>query len=284
MLVLPVDSSYDQRFTVQLGDDRYVVEARWNERGKIWTLDLTRDIDQQLLIAGVPVLAGQDILAPYALGRGGLIVTDLGLRNSDPGPDDFGDRVIVTWLSNDELAALDAALKAANLPSTIATGAPPPLIVSTPGAGAGGGAGSGVGGGTTIINSNTVTNTFTSNGGQAFSNDVEYHNDTGGEILVKRFIINIGLNPNPTVGLAIAALAGGNGTLKAYVGGTFEPLGTTGVLSGTAIGSVAVVGDGPYEINGALANPGGMVPIKVTMKSAAPLTEVAIYDVSGTIG
>ncbi|HSS39040.1 MAG TPA: hypothetical protein VLT58_09750, partial [Polyangia bacterium] len=111
MQLVPFTSDYDQSFTTTLNGVRYVIDARWNERGQVWTFDLTREADQVLLLAGVSMLSGQDLLAPYALGIGGLVVTDLSNNSTDPGPDDLGDRAAVVFLNNDELQILfDAGL------------------------------------------------------------------------------------------------------------------------------------------------------------------------------
>lgn len=281
MLVVPFSSDYDQRFTSQLGEEKYTLDARWNERGQVRALDITRDSDQVLLVAGVPLLAGQDVLAAYALGIGGLLVTDLGMKDTDPGPDDFGERVIVTWLSNDELAAMQSALRAAGRPSTLAPGVVPPILP--------GGRSTAVptvsGGSTTIVNANTTVNNFTVTGGLGFSAAPELDDATGDEILIGRFLQMPGLNPNPTISIAVAVLARGNGTVRVYVGGIAEAIGSSGTPSGTAVGTpAAVVADDSYQIDDSLANPGGMTLVKVTMQSAAPATSVGVALIQGFLG
>lgn len=109
MQTLPFTSDPAQSFTVPLGDAKYLIAAQYNDIWGVWTFSLTRAADQVQLLADVPILIGQDMLSSYALGIGGLIATDLSGAFLDAGPDDFGDRVIVTWLSPDELAQLEAA-------------------------------------------------------------------------------------------------------------------------------------------------------------------------------
>lgn len=108
MLVIPFTSDPAQDFTVALGEAKYRLEARYNDRSESWTLDITRDADEEILVVGVPMLIGQDILKPYALGIGGIVVTDLANTGLDAGPDDLGSRVIVTWFSEDELDQIPA--------------------------------------------------------------------------------------------------------------------------------------------------------------------------------
>jgi hypothetical protein len=285
MLVVPFTPDYDQRFTSQLGDDRFVFDARWNERGQVWTVDITRDSDQELLIAGIPILAGQDILSPYALGIGGLVPMDLSLKDTDPGPDDFGERVIVAWFSNDELAAIDAALRAAGRPSIISPGVPPSLIrgdISRPVSPVSGG---GSGGITQIINVTTNTTSISvTGGGNGFSDKFEALDDsTGTEVLIGRYLNLAGLNPNDPLTLAAAVMARGNGTIRIYAGGSMEAFGSTGTPSGSLIDSVAVTADGMYQLTGTVANPGGIMPIKITMESAAPATNIGVDIINGFV-
>jgi hypothetical protein len=105
MQIIPFTSDPFQGFTVPLGDARYTFDVRYNETG-VWTFDLTRESDGAMLLSSVPILLGQDILEPYALGLGGLMAVDLGGETLDAGADDMGVRVVVGWFSTEELAAL----------------------------------------------------------------------------------------------------------------------------------------------------------------------------------
>lgn len=286
MQIVPfTPSEYDQQFTSQLGEEKYTFNARWNERGQVWTLDITRDPDQELLIAGVPLLAGQDILSPYALGIGGLIVTDLGLKDSDPGPDDFGERVIAAWLSNDELAAIRAALRANGLPSTVVTSVVPPpvrtIVTPAPTPGPSGG---------TTINNVTINNianeTSITSGGLGFSDKFEGLVDSSGnETLIGAYLQLPDLNPNPTVALEVVLYATGAGSLRCYIGGTLEAIGSTGTPSGSlATTAVSVSGAGIYRISATPANPGVPVLVKITMESSAPATDIGVDIINGFLG
>lgn len=283
MQIIPLTSDYDQSLIVQLGDARYEIAAAWNERNKIFAFDLIRDADQEVLVTRVPMLIGQDMLAPYALGMGGLVMTDLSAKNTDAGPEDLGTRVIMTWLSNEELAAIAAALTGAGAPQTIVV----------PGA-VGGGSSSGpvIGGGgattgTTVVNQvvNNVVNNFTSEGGGGLNSVPELDDDSGDEVVIARFITNTATNPNPTLALAMSVLARGDGTVRVYTGGLYEGVGTVGTPTGSLRDSAAVSGAGenPYDLSASFANPSGFLSIKVTMQSSAPATSVGVVAIDGGI-
>lgn len=284
MLVVPFSSDYDQRFTSQLGPDKYTFDARWSERGQIWTLDITRDADQVQLIAGVPLLAGQELLSPYALGIGGLVVTDLSQKDSDPGPDDLGDRVVIAWLSNDELAALRSALIASGQRSPIVIGVPPPLV---PGDAGGATPSGGTGGNTTIVNTTTNSTTFNVTGGLGFSQYAELADASGDEILIGRFVQLPQLNPNPNVALTAAILAKGEGTVRFYTGGTFaEEISDAGTPSGSLRATQVVTGTATaYDISSSpFANPSASLAVKVTIQASSPGTPVGVDFIGGFVG
>lgn len=284
MQIIPLTSDYDQSLVVQLGDARYGIATAWNERNKIWTFDLTLDAEQEVLVAGVPMLIGQDMLAPYALGRGGLVMTDLSAKNTDAGPEDLGSRVIMTWLSTEELAAIAAAILGAGAPQTIVV----PGAVgggASPSAGSGGSGGGGSG--STVINQvvNQVVNTFSIEGAGGFSAPDQLTDDSGDEVLVARFAQNPASNPNPTVSAAISFLASGTGQVRAYVGGTIEDIGDTGAPSGTQAGTAVTVSGAMASrwLTGSVANPGAPTVVKITVQSASPGTPITIESISGVL-
>ncbi len=282
MEILPFTADYDQRFITQMGDEKYVIDSRWNERGQTWSFDLTRDSDQELLLCGAPMQIGADILDPYALGIGGLIVSDLGRKDTDAGPEDLGTRVIVAYLSPDELAAIKAIMGPAGA-SIITGGVVPPLPV---GGGSSGGGGSGGGsGGTTIVNAtvNNIANSITVTGGASFSATAEFSDDSGDEVLILR---DIGLpSLEATLALVAGVLASGAGHIRIYTGGVYEAIGNVGTPSGTLRDSAVVSGAGEnvYDLTATFANPGGMIPIKVTMQSTALHTAIGVSIIRGSM-
>jgi hypothetical protein len=280
MEILPFTDDYDQRFITQLGDEKYVIDSRWNERGQTWSFDLTRDSDQVQLLSGAPLQIGVDVLAPYALGIGGLIVSDLGRKDTDAGPEDLGSRVIVAYLSPEELSAIKAILGPAGA-SIVASGVVPPLPT---GGGSSGGGGGGGGSGSTVINNVTIENTALSvslSGAGGFGGTVEYEDSSGDEVLILR---DIGLaSVNPTMALVAAVLASGDGRIRIYTGGVYEAIGSTGTPSGTLRDSkpVSGAGENTYDLSNTFANPGGLIPIKVTMQSSAPGTDIGVSIIRG---
>lgn len=293
MQLVPFTSDYDQSFTTTLDGVRYVIDARWNERGQVWTFDLTRESDQVLLLAGVSMLSGQDLLAPYALGIGGLVVTDLSNNSTDPGPDDLGDRAAVVFLNNDELQILfDAGFPGIVSPGVVpsatsaAPSVPAPAATPTPAPAPGG-----TSGGTTVVNQTTnITNNViaqtTIAGG--FTDGRPYADDgsTGTEVLAYQFLYNAGAHPGSVLKLSVLALGSGAGTVRAYMGGTFGTLGDVGTPSGTLVGNAPITLLAPIVIlsGASFGNPGGIIPIKITVQSAGIGTAVGIQPVlSGVV-
>lgn len=282
MLLVPFSSDYDQTLRTQLNGDNYVIDARWNERGQYWNVDLTRDSDSTRLVTGVPMLIGQDVLAPYALGIGGIFLTDLSGGNSDAGPDDFSDRVVALYFTPAELDILAAngvsgtSSGGAPVPSPAPTSGPSPP--PTPGGGSGG-----TSIGTTVVN--TVVNSLTLIGG-GFGSDQVRPDSSGSEVLAYQRSSNVGLNPNPTVKAIAQFIAEGSGTIRLYLGGALGTLGDVGTPSGTLVGSAAAPGSVGFAfISGTpIGNPGGIIAVKITIQSAAPGTNVQIDAYEGAVG
>jgi hypothetical protein len=109
MLTIPLTSDPKQTMTVVLGSTTVDLAVRYNDQSGVWNFDLALDGVGTVLLTNVPMLIGQDLLAPYALGLGGLIVTDTSGQYLDAGPDDLGTRVTLQWLSPTELAGLKSA-------------------------------------------------------------------------------------------------------------------------------------------------------------------------------
>jgi len=106
MLLLPLTSDPSRFFTTDLAGGEYTIETRYNVRSASWTFDVTRDIDGVRLVSGVPLLLGQELLSSYALKIGGMIASDLSNTETDAGPDDLGERLIVVYVTEQELALL----------------------------------------------------------------------------------------------------------------------------------------------------------------------------------
>ena len=288
MQVVPFTSDYDQQFKTTLNGVNYVIDARWNERWQMWTFDLTDDASSTLLVAGVPLLVGVDVLSPYALGIGGILVADLSGLNSDAGPDDFSGRVVPIYLTPDELAILYAA----GVPGIVSPGPAQAPQGATPAGGSSSSSSqsssSNPGGGTTQQGTtvvNTVVNSLTLIGG-GFGSDQVRPDSSGNEVLAYQRSSNVGLNPNATVKAIAQFIAEGSGTIRIYLGGTLGTIGDVGTPSGTLVGSAAAPGSVGFAfISGTpISNPGGIIPVKITIQSAAPGTNVQVDSWEGAVG
>lgn len=102
---LPLSSDPAQSFTCQLDDVKYFIEARYNSRNGVWSLDLSDDATRVPILTGLALVLGVDLLEPYNLGIGRLIAIDTEGRGRDATADDLGTRVTVNWISPDETFA-----------------------------------------------------------------------------------------------------------------------------------------------------------------------------------
>lgn len=95
--------SAPQSVTVQLGSAKYRFKTQFNSRSGVWTLDLYDGASQQLMVASVPMVLGQDLLEPYNFGIGRIVCIDTSKQGAEAGPNDLGVRVKVYWVSEDEV-------------------------------------------------------------------------------------------------------------------------------------------------------------------------------------
>jgi hypothetical protein len=256
MLILPFQPDPARDFTVQLGDLKYTLEARYNERSESWTFDVVRDVDQVTLLTGVPLLLGQDMLAPYSLNIGGLLAADLGNTNTDAGPDDLGDRLIVTWLSPEEIEILGEA-GAIGLSTTIGEV----------------GGGTGDTGGSPGVGVPLVPLV-----------DIQEHgDDSGAEVVTSQFTADLTPMTGTSITLNVAFQASsqaGTATFRAFIGGSsLTPDGTlvgTATRTGTTLASI--------RLNGTIPNPGGIQLVKITMRSSGAGVDALQDDLTGVVG
>lgn len=90
------------RFTVELDDEFYELQFRWNSRDLHWFLDIFKD--DTLSIAGVKVVENDDLLVLYNYmsvdGRippGTLRIVDSTGVGADPDTESLGDDVIMLY-------------------------------------------------------------------------------------------------------------------------------------------------------------------------------------------
>lgn len=89
---------------------RYLFSVRWSARGESWLLTI-RSAAGTILLAGLPLRVGQDLLRPHVdvalpgAGRGRLHVLDTSGSGTDPGRDDIGPhpRVRLVYVSDSEV-------------------------------------------------------------------------------------------------------------------------------------------------------------------------------------
>jgi len=103
IITLPLNSSVAQRFVTQLGDTKYQFDIRFNDRSRVWSMSITDDASSTLLVSGIAILLGQNLLAPFNLKMGALMVYDESNSGIDAGANDLGSRVNVYWFSQDLL-------------------------------------------------------------------------------------------------------------------------------------------------------------------------------------
>jgi hypothetical protein len=103
ILQLPFSSDYAQTFTVQLGNVKYDFVAKYNSRSGCWSVDMSETVSGRIMFQGSFLTLGVDILAPYNFGIGSIFSVDTTGQGQEAGADDFGSRVLVYWVSPDEV-------------------------------------------------------------------------------------------------------------------------------------------------------------------------------------
>lgn len=80
-----------QRFVIGLVDVPYNCSVYWNQVSECWCIDIA-DVDQNMLVAALPIVTGVDMLAQHRhLGFGGsLVVQVAGEPYSDVAYQDLG--------------------------------------------------------------------------------------------------------------------------------------------------------------------------------------------------
>lgn len=113
MIVLPFKPSQpDQEFSVQIGDSQYWFRALWNDRWRLWHMDVL-ELDRAPIRKSIAIVLGTFLgrTSTHALFRSGsFVAVDLTRSQTDPGLDDLGTaaaggRVEVRYFTNDEVLA-----------------------------------------------------------------------------------------------------------------------------------------------------------------------------------
>ena len=98
-LELPPSTDRPQSFTTQLGSAVYQFDLRWNDRSNVWTMDISDPVSGNPIVSGLAVVLGADLLKPYALGIGTLILVDETSTNTEAALDSLGSSVNLYWVS-----------------------------------------------------------------------------------------------------------------------------------------------------------------------------------------
>ena len=83
MILLPLTNNPEEEFNISIFDNIYIFRQLWNEYG-FWTLDI-KDADGNVLVYGVKVITGEDILRQYPH----ILFSLIGRSETDPGRSDL---------------------------------------------------------------------------------------------------------------------------------------------------------------------------------------------------
>jgi hypothetical protein len=103
IIELPVTTDPAQRFTTQLGDTKIVFDLQWNDRSERFELSLFYDATQEVIVRGLNVVLGCDLLEPFNFNLGHLVVVDTANLHTEANLSNFGTVVKFMWVSADEV-------------------------------------------------------------------------------------------------------------------------------------------------------------------------------------
>lgn len=96
---IPLKVGQPQALTITLGSDTYGLTVKWFDLAGVWVVDIA-DVDGNVLVAGIPLVTGADLLAQYRhLGfTGGLWVGTDGDPAALPTFANLGDTAHLYWV------------------------------------------------------------------------------------------------------------------------------------------------------------------------------------------
>ena len=105
--VIPIDPAQPEHSVrVRLeGRFFYRLAFKWNTRGQWWTMDVASD-DGAALARGLRIVTGYNILRPHTAERfppGAIVAVDVTGNMVPPTRDDFGRRVLLCYVSSDQV-------------------------------------------------------------------------------------------------------------------------------------------------------------------------------------
>lgn len=102
MIEIPIIESVAQELVVPFGSVKYRLELKYNDRSQLWTIGIIEEATKVVLIQGLALVLGQELLKPYNFGIGKLMVNDNRSRGIDADYDDFNDNCSLIWIGEDE--------------------------------------------------------------------------------------------------------------------------------------------------------------------------------------
>lgn len=105
ILELPLTPDPSQTFSIDIAGSKYRFDVKYNDRAGVWTFDLYLDETDAPILLGVPIVTGVEILEPYNLEIGQLLAVDQSSQALDATSEDLGTRVVLYWMSDDEVPA-----------------------------------------------------------------------------------------------------------------------------------------------------------------------------------
>jgi uncharacterized protein DUF6983 len=103
LVQLPLTTDCPQSFKTQLGNTTYQFNLIWNDRSSVWMMDIINPITQAPIVSGIALVLGADLLEPYALEIGALVLVDETGTGSEATLTSLGASVSLYWVSPDEL-------------------------------------------------------------------------------------------------------------------------------------------------------------------------------------
>lgn len=100
---IPILNNNAQTLNILFGQVKYTLYFKYNDRASIWTIDISEADSGKILIEGVPLVLGQELLSPYNFGIGRLLLIDQREKHLEARFDDFENNARLYWFSPEEI-------------------------------------------------------------------------------------------------------------------------------------------------------------------------------------
>lgn len=101
MIEIPLDSSPEQKFSINLNGTAYNAQVMYNSRDAQWSISFS--IGESPVITGVAVVSGIDILRQYNLPIKNMYVVNTSADLEDATADNLGTEVKLFLVEDDEI-------------------------------------------------------------------------------------------------------------------------------------------------------------------------------------